>query len=101
MKLNNSKLDALLQYKPDYKVLHFQTGSHTINKNLPRTSPIILVDNEFLQVYSGKGNTFKVLRGLWGSRATKHVKGSVVSIFPYQQLDKKIFEKIKLKKVIH
>jgi len=88
-------LHKLLHSKPDYKVLKYVpyggTGplANKLEKNPPKTAPIVLIDEEFVQVYEYEGGKFKILRGIWGSTPKKHAKGEQVKIFPYQNLDSK------------
>ena len=86
--LDSPKLQELLKYRVNYPTY---TGVGSLaekhNKKPPKSAPIVLIDDEFVQVYDYDGGKFKILRGVWSSTPQSHVKGSKVQIFPYQSLN--------------
>ena len=74
--LHSPKLQELLKHRVKYP-----TG-----KKYFKTAPIVLINDEFVQVYDYKDGKFKILRGVWSSIPQTHAKKSKVHIFPYQSL---------------
>jgi len=79
---NGSKCNSK---QPDDKC-HYPSG---------KTAPIIMIEDELIQVFEKQSeNKFKILRGIWSHKPSSHTENTKVYIFPYQQLNTGLLQKL-------